>query len=71
MKETTLKLQAPWDEVKEKLKEVNIELTDEDLDYKEGHAEELLQHLSEKLRKSPADVKALIESVSSTSGIAS
>jgi hypothetical protein len=68
---SNLKLQAPWDEVKEKLKEINIELTDNDLEYEPGNEEALLQRLSQKLRKDPADVKALIESVSSTKGIAS
>ena len=71
MKESYLKLQAPWEEVKEKLKEINIELTDEDLVYKEGNDEELVQRLAKKLRKDPVAVKALIESVSSTKRIAS
>jgi len=65
------KLHAPWEEVKEKLKEVNIQLTDEDLQYTPGQEEQLLQRLAKKLRKEPADIKALIESVSSTRGIAS
>jgi hypothetical protein len=68
---SSLKLQAPWEEVKEKLKEINIELTDDDLKYEPGNEEALLQRLSKKLKKDPAHVKALIESVSSTKGIAS
>jgi hypothetical protein len=68
---SNLKLQAPWEEVKEKLKEINIELTDADLKYEPGNEEALLQRLSKKLRKDPADIKGLIESVSSTKGIAS
>jgi hypothetical protein len=71
MTESKLNLQAPWEEVKEKLKEVNVELTDEDLAYEPGQEDALLQRLSKKLRKDPADIKALIESVSSTRNIAS
>lgn len=68
---TTLKLEAPWEEVKEKLKEVNLELTDEDLQYAPGQEEELLQRLSAKMKKDVSDVKGWIESVSSNSGKAS
>jgi uncharacterized protein YjbJ (UPF0337 family) len=68
---TILKLEEPWDEVKEKMKEVNTSLTDEDLFYEEGKEDELLNRLSKKLKKSPEDVKGLIESVSFTKGKAS
>jgi hypothetical protein len=68
---TTLKLEAPWEEVKEKLKEVNLELTDEDLRYTPGQEDELLQRLSAKMKKDVNDVKGWIESVSSNSGKAS
>jgi hypothetical protein len=71
MNDQSLHLQAPWDEVKEKLKEINIELTDEDLDYQQGHEDELIQRLSGKLKKDPPAVKALIESVSANKGKAS
>lgn len=71
MKENSLQLQAPWTEVKEKLKEVNVELTDEDLEYNEGDADALLDRLSKKLKKDIPAVKALIESVSSNKGKAS
>ena len=70
MKDSKLNLQAPWEEVKEKLKEVNIELTDEDLAYTPGQEEALLKRLSEKLKKDPENIKALIESVSHTRNIA-
>lgn len=70
MQDSKFNLQAPWEEVKEKLKEVNIELTDEDLAYTPGQEEALLKRLSEKLRKDPANIKALIESVSHTKNIA-
>ena len=41
MMENELKLEAPWDDVKELLKEVNYHPTDEDLDYEPGRPEEL------------------------------
>lgn len=70
MKDSTLKLHAPWEEVKEKLKEVNTELTDEDLTYTPGKEEELVNRLAEKLKKDPENIKALIESVAHTKNIA-
>ena len=66
-----LKLSQPWDEVKEKIKESNIELTDEDLEYVPGKEDELLDRLSKKLNRSPEEIKAWIESVSFNRGIAS
>jgi hypothetical protein len=66
-----LQLNAPWSEVKEKIKEANIELTDEDLIYTPGKDEELLQQLGKKLDRSPADVRAWIESISANRGKAS
>ena len=68
---STLNLASPWEEVKEKLKEVNSELTDEDLQYQPGGEDELLQRLSKKMNKDVDAVKAWIESVSFTDGIAS
>ena len=71
MKDFQFKLHAPWKDVKEKLKEINTDLTDEDLQYSPGQEEALLKKLSEKLRKDPEQIKALIESVSATDHIAS
>ena len=68
---STLNLASPWEEVKEKLKEVNSELTDEDLQYQPGQEDELLQRLSKKMNKDVSAIKAWIESVSFTDGIAS
>jgi hypothetical protein len=65
-----LKLEAPWQEVKEMLKEINMNLTDEDLQYEPGQEDELLERLSTKLNKSVPDVKAWIESVSHNNGLA-
>ena len=69
--DTQLKLEAPWEEVKEKLKEVNNSLTDEDLAYEPGQENELLERLAKKMNKDVPSVKAWIESVSFTKGIAS
>jgi hypothetical protein len=66
-----LKLEAPWDEVKEMLKEVEATLTDEDLEYTPGQEKELLERLAKKFNKDVASVKAWIESVSYNKGIAS
>ncbi len=66
-----LKLQKPWNEVKEDLKETNIELTDEDLDYTPGEEDQLLTRLEKKLHLSKERVKELIESISYNEGKAS
>lgn len=59
-----LKLKAPWDEVREKLKENDIHLTDEDLEYQPGGENELLDRLTGKLNKSRTEIKDYIESIS-------
>lgn len=64
-------LQAPWNEVKEKLKENNIDLTDEDLAYEPGKEAELIKRLQKKMNKSGEDIKNYIESVSANKGKAS
>ena len=66
-----LNLAASWDEVKERIKEVNAELTDADLVYEPGQEKELLETLSKKMHIDMEAVKAWIESVSFTDGIAS
>ena len=59
-----LNLRAPWAEVKERLKENDLSLTDQDLEYQPGNERELLERLSEKSNRSPEEVKAYIESIS-------
>ena len=59
-----LQLAAPWPEVKERLKEVNADLSDEDLVYEPGQEMELLQRLAKKIGRDTVHVKAWIESVS-------
>ena len=59
-----LNLRSPWPEVRERLKENDINLTDEDLEYRPGNEEELLEKLAGKMNKSRKEVKDYIESVS-------
>lgn len=58
-----LNLRTPWHEVKEKLKENDISLTDEDLEYEPGREDELLERLQEKMHKNKDDIRRYIESV--------
>lgn len=68
---TQLTLEAPWEEVKEKLKEVNASLTDEDLAYQPGQAQPLLERLAKKMKRTPDEIRVWIESVSYNKGMAS
>jgi len=68
MSTQTLKLAAAWEEVKEKLKETNVNLTDEDLAYEPGKEDELLNRLQKKINKPKEEIKKLIESVSANKG---
>jgi hypothetical protein len=70
MNEYDLHLEAPWEEVKDMLQEINVSLTDEDLSYEKGKEKELLERLSHKLNKSVPEVKMWIESVSHNKGLA-
>jgi len=65
-----LKLETPWQEVKEKMKENNINLTDEDLIYEPGHEDALLERLAKKMSRTKEQVRILIESISSNTGLA-
>jgi len=69
--DTYIKLEAPWPEVKEKLKEANHLLSDEDLEYAPGGDAALLERLSKKLGRTTEEVKIWIESVSFNEGKAS
>lgn len=64
----TLKLEAPWPEVKEMLKEVNMELNDEDLEYDPNDATALLERVAKKMNRTSVEVKGWIESVSFNRG---
>jgi hypothetical protein len=64
------KLQAPWEEVAEKIKETNIHITDEDLEYVPGKENELLDRLEKKMSLDRENIIDLIESISGNHGIA-
>ena len=64
-KDIRINLEAPWEEVKERMKESNIDLTDADLEYEPGKEEELLSRLEKIMNKSRPDIIAYIESISS------
>lgn len=68
MQTQKLRLTGPWDEVKEKLKETNINLTDEDLVYQPGQEDALLERLQKKIKKSKEEIRDLIESISENKG---
>lgn len=59
-----LKPGTDWDEVKERIKERNVYLTDEDLRLEPGKEEVLLKNLAEKMERSPEEVRSYIESIS-------
>jgi hypothetical protein len=65
-----LRLQAPWQTVKERMKENDINLTDEDLEYIPGKEEELIQRLEKVMNRSRAQVIAYIESIASNENLA-
>jgi hypothetical protein len=66
-----LSLRISWDEAKEKIKEANPLITDDDLDYPDGHVHKMLQRVGDIIGKDPAAAKAWIESVAFNEGIAS
>jgi uncharacterized protein YjbJ (UPF0337 family) len=70
MSDTRLSLASDWEDVKSKIKETNIDITDDDLRYEEGNEDDLLDRLSKKMNRSKDDVKAYIESVSATKRVA-
>ena len=67
---SVLRLQAPWEKVKERMKENDIHLTDADLEYEPGKEEELLQRLEKLMNKSRQQVIAYIESISANEDMA-
>ena len=64
------KLDAPWEKVKERMKENDINLTDADLEYEPGKEEDLLQKLEKLMNKPRHQVIAYIESISSNEDMA-
>ena len=70
MREYELRIEAPWNEVKGMLQEIDTNLTEQDLHYERGKERELLERLSLKMNKSVPDIKGWIESVSHNRGLA-
>jgi uncharacterized protein YjbJ (UPF0337 family) len=64
MENTKLSLGSDWEEVKSKIKETNISITDEDLEYEKGREDELLERLAKKMKRSKDEVRVFIESIS-------
>lgn len=55
-----LKIKGTWNEVKGKLKQKYGDLTDDDLQYREGKEDELVGRLQKKLGKSKDEVRRII-----------
>jgi len=70
MNPSVLRLHASWEKVKERMKENDINLTDEDLEYEPGKEEVLLQRLEKVMDKPRHLVIAYIESISSNEDMA-
>ena len=65
------KSNIPWSELKEKIKEADIRISDEDLDFEAGQEDQLLEHLAHIMKKDVNEVRAWVESVAYTKGQAS
>ncbi|MBN8788355.1 MAG: general stress protein CsbD [Terrimonas sp.] len=71
MGKAQLTLKQSWEMVKEKLKENDHRLTDEDLIYDPENADILLEKLAKKLSRTKDEIRVLIESISENEGKAS
>ena len=67
---SVLRLEVPWEIVKERMKDNDSSLTDEDLEYIPGKEEELIQRLERIMNRSRDQVVAYIESISSNEDLA-
>lgn len=67
---SVLRLMVPWEIVKERMKDNDISLTDDDLEYIPGKEEELIQRLEKIMNRSHDQVIAYIESISSNEDLA-
>jgi hypothetical protein len=67
---SSFRLKSSWEDLKEKMKETNLELTDSDLEMKAGNESDFLERIAKKLNKTPQEIRALVESISATDGIA-
>ena len=67
---SVLRLEVPWEIVKERMKDNDSSLTDEDLEYIPGKEEELIQRLEKIMNRSRDQVVAYIEGISSNDDLA-
>jgi uncharacterized protein YjbJ (UPF0337 family) len=63
MNMNNLELKGNWNEVKGKLKQKYADLTDDDLTYTEGKADDLLGRIQKKVGSTKEKLKAEIESL--------
>jgi hypothetical protein len=63
-----LRINKPWDQVKEQLKEQHTDLTDEDLAPGPENEKQLLEKISTRLNKSREETADWINSVAFTEG---
>ena len=68
--EKFINLNSSWDEVKEKIKETNPDISDSDLILDHGNEEAVFNTLSKKLHKSVTETKEWVKSVSANKMIA-
>jgi hypothetical protein len=68
--EKFINLNSSWDEVKEKIKETNPDISDSDLILDHGNEEAVFDTLSKKLHKSVTETKEWVKSVSANKMIA-
>jgi uncharacterized protein YjbJ (UPF0337 family) len=59
-----------WEDIKDKLKETHVEITDGDLTLIPGREDDFLERLARKLNKSKSEVRELIESIAYSKNIA-
>lgn len=59
-----LKLAMPWHDVKEKIKENDYRITDEDLVYEPGQEAALFERLRKKMNRNDEELRMYIESIS-------
>lgn len=59
------RLKGNWNQIKGKLKEKYAQLTDDDLKYAEGKEDQLIGRLQERLGKTKAEVKDIIDRIGS------
>lgn len=61
------KLSIGWEEVKEKMRENNADISEEDLYYEPGKEEQLLFRLQQKMNMTREEVIGYVESISCNS----